>query len=151
MTSYEEPFLYELKPKNAPTSGINGVELIGKNLGSYAKDGTINNVEVLLDGVAIPNDNRAITRVPPTTNGGNASLEFNIGDGFNAGHSIAVRLTSPDKEVVVSTNALTFDYDPPTISTIRVEDFAGAYPGERKITVTGTNFCANSVHAVHYL
>ena len=79
-----------------------------------------------------------------TYNWKNASLEFAIGEGFNNGHSISIRLTSPDGETVLSSNSLEFNYDDPEVSTVRVENFVGAVGDERRLTITGKNFCANS-------
>ena len=46
-----------------------------------------------------------LSRALPTTER-NASLEFAIGEGYNTGHSISIRLTSPDGEIVLSSNSL---------------------------------------------
>ena len=143
LTSYEVPQLFDVKPTSSPTSGVTGVVVEGKGFGSFAKDGTINQVQVLFDGVVLPNNNRPIVRNAPTT-GKNASLEFAIGEGFNNGHSISIRLTSPDGEIVLSSNSLEFNYDDPEVSTVRVENFVGAVGDERRLTITGKNFCANS-------
>ena len=143
LTSYEVPQLFDVKPTSSPTSGVTGVVVEGKGFGSFAKDGTINQVQVLFDGVVLPNNNRPIVRNAPTT-GKNASLEFAIGEGFNNGHSISIRLTSPDGETVLSSNSLEFNYDDPEVSTVRVENFVGSVGDERRLTITGKNFCANS-------
>ena len=58
LTSYEVPQLFDVKPTSSPTSGVTGVVVEGKGFGSFAKDGTINQVQVLFDGVVLPNNNR---------------------------------------------------------------------------------------------
>ena len=67
LTSYEVPHLFDVKPASSPTSGLSVVVVEGKGFGSFAKDGTINQVQVLFDGVVLSNNNRAISRIAPTT------------------------------------------------------------------------------------
>ena len=58
LTSYEVPQLFDVKPTSSPTSGY-GVVVEGKGL-AFGKDGTINQVQVLFEGVVLPNNNRPI-------------------------------------------------------------------------------------------
>ena len=144
LTSYEVPQLFDVKPASSPTSGLSVVVVEGKGFGSFAKDGTINEVQVLFDGVVLSNNNRAISRIAPTTERNASFWNLQLRKGYNTGHSISIRLTSPDGEIVLSSNSLEFDYDAPKLSTIRVENFVGAVGDERRLTITGINFCANS-------